>query len=178
MSLIDKEMDEEMYHETTILTRRHLTDEVLRVPLLHVKAPQAICVQPSEELQNVVVTMREQRTGAVLIMDAQNSKKVVGIFTERDLLLRVAGRGWDFHQHKIGEVMTPNPKCLTPQDKIGFALNMMVSQGYRHIPVLSPGKPPVMLSVRDLLTFLCEHFPEDVMNLPPEPQIPSERDGG
>ena len=178
MALIDQEMDEEMYHETTILMRRHLTDEVLRVPVLHVNAPEALCVHPSDELQDVVVQMREMRTGAVLITDAHDDTKIVGIFTERDLLLRVAGRGWNFHQHKICEVMTPNPKCVTPQDKVGSALNMMVSQGYRHIPIITPGKVPLMLSVRVLLTFLCEHFPEDVLNLPPEPQIPADRDGG
>lgn len=178
MSSIDHEMDEEMYHETTVLHRRHLTDQVLRVPLRHLHVPPAICVPPEQPLQQVVELMREKRTGAVLICE-ENSRKLLGIFTERDLLLRVAGRGWNFHQHLINEVMSKSPECMTPKDKIGHAINKMMVKGYRHIPIIcDEGKPYGMLSVRDILIYLCEHFPEDVINLPPDQQVPTDRDGG
>ncbi|MCW8132988.1 MAG: CBS domain-containing protein [Planctomycetota bacterium] len=175
---IDHEMDEEMYHETTVLHRRHLTDQVLRVPIKHINVREAICVAPDKQLQHVVEIMREKRTGAVLVCD-EGSSEILGIFSERDLLLRVAGRGWNFHQHQIREVMSKSPECMTPKDKIGHAINKMMVKGYRHIPIIcEKGKPYGMLSVRDILIFLCEHFPEDVINLPPEPMIPTDRDGG
>src|SRR5262245_62052419 len=135
MGSMETEEDEEMYKETSVLHRRHLTDQVLRLPLKHIQLPPALCVPPDEHLQDVVVLMREKGVGAVLITE-KPSGILLGIFTERDLLLRVAGRGWDFHKHKIGEVMTRDPECLTPRDKIGFALNKMVTKGFRHIPIV------------------------------------------
>lgn len=178
MGIIDYEEDEEMYKETAVLKRRHLTDEVLRLPLKYVEPSVAICFPPETPLQEVVVAMREKRVGSVLVTDKKFGK-LVGIFTERDLLIRVAGRGWNFLEHKLGEVMTADPECLTPRDVIGFALNKMMTKGFRHIPIVGDaGKPYGIVSVRDLLMFLCEHFPEDVINLPPEPQVPAERDGG
>jgi len=178
MSSIDEEMDEEMYHETTVLHRRHLTDQVLRVPIKHINVREAICFTPETMLQRVVEVMREKRTGAVLVI-AEDTRDILGIFSERDLLLRVAGRGWNFQQHAIGEVMSKSPECMTPRDKVGAAINKMMVKGYRHIPIIcEKGKPFGMLSVRDILMFLCEHFPEDVLNLPPDSTLPSDRDGG
>ena len=179
MSSIDQQMDEEMYKETTIIHKRHLTDAVLREPLEHVKSPEAVDVSPEATIQAVLETMKEKRSGAVLVCEPE-SRKLVGIFTERDLLLRVAGQGWRYEEHQIKEVMTPDPDCLTPRDKVGFALQMMMNHGYRHIPIIRrSGKPYGLISVRDLLHYLSEYFPEDVLNLPPEPkQIPSTREGG
>lgn len=179
MSKIDREMDEEMYHETTLLHKRHLTDAVLRVPLKQVKQGKTSVVLPEDAtIQDAVLAMREGRTGAVLLA-AKGSGKVVGIFTERDLLLRVAGHGWNFKEKKVKDYATPNPHCLTPQHQVGYALNLMTACGYRHIPLTcGDGKPVGLLSLRDLLTYLGDFFPEDVINLPPEVVVPTERDGG
>ncbi|MCZ7648694.1 MAG: CBS domain-containing protein [Planctomycetota bacterium] len=178
MGLIEREEDEQMYKDTTSLVKRQLTDEVLREPLSHVECSNATCFAPDTCIQQVVETMREARMGAVLITDPE-SGKLIGIFTERDLLNRVAGRGWNWRERKIGEVMTANPETLTPRDLVGYALNMMMTHGYRHIPIVKrKGEPWGMISVRNILHFLCEHFPEDVINLPPSPQMPSSREGG
>lgn len=175
---IDDEMDEEMYEETKVLRRRQLTDQVLRAPLKHLPPKEAVCVAPETLLQACVESMRDRGIGCVLVCGEKN-KELAGIFTERDLLLRVAGRGWNFHERRVEEVMTRKPECLTPQDTIGFALNMMMTKGYRHIPIRSEKHEPLgIVSVRDLLVYLCEFFPEDVINLPPEPRKPSTRDGG
>ncbi|GMV79509.1 MAG: hypothetical protein AMXMBFR7_06930 [Planctomycetota bacterium] len=178
MGLIEREEDEDMYHETTVLVRRHLTDEVLREPLSHVTESKAICLPTTATIQEVVEAMREGRQGAVLITDP-DTKKLAGIFTERDLLYRVAGRNWDYHKRTVKEAMTPDPETLTPRDQVGYALNVMMTHGYRHIPIIKKqGQPWGMISVRDILMYLVEHFPEDVINLPPSPQNHSEREGG
>lgn len=179
MSKIDRDMDEDMYHETTLLHKRHLTDAVLRVPLKQVKQGRDTVVLPEDAtIQAVVVAMREGKTGAVLLA-AKGSGKAVGIFTERDLLLRVAGHGWNFLEKKVKEYATPNPHCLTPDHQVGYALNLMTTRGYRHIPLVdAKGKPIGLLSLRDLLVYLTDYFPEDVINLPPEVLVPTERDGG
>ena len=178
MALIDMELDEEMYHETAMLTKRHLNDDILKEPLKNVNPHPAICVNLGTSMQEVVDLMREQKRGAVLVVEPGQTKPV-GIFTERDLLMRVAGRGWNFRDHTIEEVMSKGPSCLTLNDRLGFALNKMVAQGYRHLPVLTEdGRVYGMVTVRSLLEYLTEHFPEDVMNQPPGSGDPSDRDGG
>lgn len=177
MSSIERELDEERYRETTVVHKRHLTDAVLRVPLGHVKAPGVAEVTPESSVKEAIVLMKEKGIGAVLVCE-KDPPRMLGIFTERDLLKRVAGKGWDLDEHKVSEVLTTNPDCLTPRDTVGFALKMMMTHGYRHIPLIrKDGKPYGLVSVRDLLMYLSEHFPEDVINLPPESKYPVERDG-
>lgn len=173
------EPDEDVSHP---VKRKGLNDAVLRTPLKDLPIKPALCFPPDALLQDVIVAMREKHKEAVLICDAKDGK-IVGIFTERDLLLRVAGRGWNFHQHRIREVMTPNPQHMVLTDAVGRALNKMITEGYRHIAVQAqPGtenaKEPKLLSVRDVLVYLAEFFPEDVLNLPPGDGSASEREGG
>ena len=178
MALIDMELDEEMYHETTVLPKRKLSDDILKEPLKNVNPHPAICVNLGTSMQEVVDLMREQKRGCVIIVEA-GKRKPIGIFTERDLLMRVAGRGWDFRKHTIDEVMSKNPASLTLNDQLGYALNKMVAQGYRHLPIVTEeGNVYGMVTVRSLLEYISEYFPENVINQPPGSQDPCDRDGG
>jgi len=61
--------------------------------------------------------------------------KLVGIFTERDVLLRVAGHAIDLEQAKVAELMTRDPVTLPADAGVAFALNKMLVEGFRHITV-------------------------------------------
>jgi CBS domain-containing protein len=119
--------------------------------------------------------MRKHRVGCLLITE---NKKLVGVFTERDLLNRViaAGRGLDT---PVGEVMTPDPVTVQAQDSIRQAIKRMEEGNYRHLPVLDgAGRPVGILSVKRIVHYLVEHFPATIYNLPPDPQAyPKEREG-
>jgi CBS domain-containing protein len=66
--------------------------------------------------------------------------------------------------------MTANPEAFQPDDSIAYVLNAMSVGGYRHVPVVDEQKIPLaVISVRDIVSFIIEHFPEEVLNLPPEP---------
>ena len=141
---------------------RCLTDAVLRVPLRKVEMFERVVVPPQATLQEVIEKMRERRTGAVLVDDPATGA-LEGIFTERDLMLRVAGQGWNYHEHTIQEVMTPDPDCLTLSDTVGFALNLMMTRGYRHVPIVQKGRVPYgIVSVRNLLHYMWDFFPDDM----------------
>lgn len=160
---------------------RHLTDAVLRQPLKHLKIPKPTCISTGATMQEAVEVMRTARVGALVVTDPVTGA-LAGIFTERDLLLRVAGRGWNFREHTMSEVMTPNPECLPAEERIGFALHMMLTHGYRHLPMLDEQRRPTgIVSQRFLLSYLCEFFPEDVLNQPPQSVFaapPREQYGG
>jgi CBS domain-containing protein len=118
-----------------------------------------------EAVADAVTAMREQNVGCLLVTDAG---RVVGIFTERDLLTRVLSRGRSL-ETPLRSCMTPNPVTVGPKDPVRTAIRRMQKGGYRHLPVVDEeGRPIGMLSVRRVVHYLVEHFPALIFNLPPE----------
>src|SRR3546814_11024537 len=91
--------------------------------------------------------MAERHIGAVLIGEGN---RLQGIFTERDLLIRVIARGLDPDATQLKEVMTPDPDTVGPNDWASLALERMRSSGYRHVPVVDDGIVVGIVSLRDL----------------------------
>lgn len=123
-------------------------------------------LSPEQTAADAVALMRARGVGCVLICA---EGRLVGIFTERDLLRRVlaAGRPMTIPLH---ECMTPNPVTVQPKDPINTAVRLMEEGGYRHLPVVDAGKPVGILSVKRIVHYLVEHFPATVYNLPPDRQ--------
>ena len=92
--------------------------------------------------------MKEHRVGAILVVQGS---KLKGIFTERDALFRVMAAGRDPEETKLSEVMTPNPRTITPDRPFGHALHLMYEGEFRHVPVVENGRPLGMVSARDAL---------------------------
>jgi CBS domain-containing protein len=114
--------------------------------------------------------MRTKDIGVVLVVARKKPKRLVGIFSERDLVGRALGlRG--YRQLSLSKVMTRDPEALRPRDSCAYALNKMSVGRFRHVPLVDENHVPVgLISVRDLVDFLVELMPEEVQNLPPEPQ--------
>lgn len=78
--------------------------------------------------------------------------KILGIFSERDLIRRVFAKGLAPEKTIIKDVMTPNPQTLTIDSEINEAMEMMSEGGYRHIPLVDPmGNFTGILSQRDFM---------------------------
>ena len=120
--------------------------------------------------------MHENRSGYVVV--AKN-KKVVGLFTETDIVWKILGQDVDWSR-PIGDFMTKDPFCLTPQDSVGRAMSLMRDREVYHIPLVNEKKELVnVLSVRTLVRFLAEFYPTEVYNLPPKPeQVMETPEGG
>lgn len=124
-------------------------------------------VESSARLARVVDEMKAKGRGCVLV---EEGGALVGIFTERDLVARVdhGSRAWIDVQVK--DVMTPSPMVSRPGDSLAEALRLMIEGKRRHLPIVDDeGRPQGLVSVRDILTFVATRFPEEMMNLPPEP---------
>ncbi len=137
----------------------------------------AVTIDAQESVVDAVKIMNEKHVGSILV---ERDGKLVGIFTERDVLTRVAFRDGN-RDLKVETVMTRNPETLEAGETIAFALNKMSVGGFRHIPIVDGvGRPTGVISVRNIVDFLAELFPEDVINLPPTPGlgIPKSIDGG
>jgi len=114
--------------------------------------------------------LRGDSGGCVIIVesDEEGSTKPVGIFTERDYLDKLALEPAAAQDVPIEKVMTPNPTTLSQDESLDRALDVMTVGGYRHLPLVdSRGCLCGVLSVRDIISYLAEFFPIEVMNLPP-----------
>jgi CBS domain-containing protein len=119
--------------------------------------PEPIVTGPATSVASAIQMMLKNDVGALLVVDAAG--KLLGIFSERDLMAKVASLDADYTKLTVGEFMTANPECVNCDDTLAFALHKMDVGGYRHLPVLNEGKPAAVISVRDLLrhiTRLCK----------------------
>ncbi|MCB9832888.1 MAG: CBS domain-containing protein [Planctomycetes bacterium] len=157
--------------------RRGLEESgTLTAPLADLSLRPAITIPPETSLRGAVRRMKEAGIGSVLIEDGG---RLTGIFTERDLLMRVVDEGLDLDRTPVAEVMSREPQTLRLSDAVSFAINMMSEGGLRHVPVTDQGgRPRHVVSVRDLARWLADCHPERVRNLPPEPGFASSRHGG
>jgi len=103
--------------------------------------------------------MKQHRVGAILVLA---EGRLAGIFTERDALFRVIAEGRDPAATRIGEVMTVNPRTITPDRPFGHALHLMHEGGFRHVPVVDGGRPLGMVSARDALGPDLQQFIADL----------------
>jgi CBS domain-containing protein len=92
--------------------------------------------------------MKKHVVGALLIVDDNH---LVGIFTERDVVLRVIAADKDPKTTRVAAAMTKKPRTIDPDRPIGHALHMMFEGGFRHVPVVDNGRPIGMVSARDAL---------------------------
>jgi len=104
--------------------------------------------ESSTTVLDAALLMRDQGKGAILVIDGT---RLIGIFTERDALLRVIAERRDPGTTPLGEVMTPHPETLHPDEPLVKALRVMHSRGFRHLPVVEYGRPLGIVSARDAL---------------------------
>jgi CBS domain-containing protein len=103
--------------------------------------------------------MKSRRIGAILVID---DGRLAGIFTERDALFRVIAEGRSPDTTKLGEVMTVNPRTISPDRPFGHALHLMYEGEFRHVPVVENGRPLGMVSARDALGPDLKQFISDL----------------
>lgn len=133
-------------------------------------------VQPDQSVAEAVDLMRQHRVGCVLI--CRDEGRLLGIFTERDLMRRVLAVGLPLSV-PVAMCMTRDPVVVHPKDSIGVAMRRMEEGSYRHLPVVDPaGRPLGILSVKRIVHYLAEHFPSTIYNQPPDPTVvPLEAEG-
>jgi signal-transduction protein with cAMP-binding, CBS, and nucleotidyltransferase domain len=109
------------------------------------------------------LAMAEDRVGAVLVADGDGCP--IGIFTERDLMLRVVVRGLDPKKERIGDHMTRDIFSVSPERTVSDAAHEMQSRHIRHLPVVQDKHVLGLLSLRDLLRDLLNHKRQEVRAL-------------
>jgi CBS domain-containing protein len=167
-----QQMEEREQDTPTLVAAVHLDDPISSLDL------QSLCVvEPHATMRDALALLDENNVGCLLVREGE---RLIGIFTERDILRRVVGKGLDHTNTTVGEHMTREPDTLRMDDPIAFALNRMVEHGYRHIPIVDEAKRPVaFVSIRDIVNHLATFYQKEILNLPPRPVRKGDhREGG
>lgn len=118
---------------------------------------EPVAVAPTAPVREAIQQMVAKKIGCLLVVD---KGELVGVFSERDVLNKITPQLSNL-DCPVGDFMTPSPVSLIRQDSIAYALQAMKLGGYRHLPVLNDtGRPTGIISVRDILRFLCIRFAE------------------
>ena len=125
-----------------------------RIERLWPKSPMT--VRPDTPVGEVLKKMVGQTIGCVMIVD--DDERLIGIFSERDALMKLNVDAPRLVDRPIAQFMTPHPVTLETSDKIAFALHKMDIGHYRHLPILFRGRLAGVVSIRDILRYLTERI--------------------
>lgn len=95
------------------------------------------CCLPDDKVYTIAQRMQSENVGALPVVENHQTKKLIGIVTDRDLAVRVVGASRDATSTQVGEVMTPNPVVCHPTDSLDATLEIMANHQIRRIPVVN-----------------------------------------
>ena len=157
---------------TEHIGRRELRSE----PLKSIVRTAPASIQAGSTIGAAIVAMQQQEGDSLLILVGDRLR---GILTERDIVLKVLARGVD-PEALVDGFMTPDPDTLTPDSSLVDALELMDRRGYRSVPLVDrDGHIAGVVRQGDILAFVAEAFPQEILNLPPRPdQVLDRPEGG
>ncbi len=121
--------------------------------ILDRKGCRVFQVAPSASVAEAVAEMNRQKVGSVLVLE---SGRLVGIFTERDVLRRVVGAGLDPTKTPVTDVMTSGVQTITPATTIEETLVLFTEKRFRHLPVLDAGRLAGTISIGDITRWMAD----------------------
>lgn len=146
-----------------------MLQEIAATPISDISLRDPVRVRPDTQLFSVVAQLREVRAGAALVED--DDGRLLGIFTERDLMTRIDHHNFDWHKQPVSEVMTRDPRTADADESLAGALSLMGAGSFRHLPIIAgDNRASGLVSIRDILAHIVEHYPEEFLNLPPDPE--------
>ena len=130
--------------------------------LLDRKGRNVYSVAPTVTVAEAVAEMNLHRVGSVLVIEGG---RLVGIFTERDVLRRVVGPGLDPRQVQIDKVMTTNVTTTTPDASIEDTMAMFTEKRFRHLPVMENAQLIGTISSGDITRWISDHHRAEAEHL-------------
>jgi signal-transduction protein with cAMP-binding, CBS, and nucleotidyltransferase domain len=113
-------------------------------------APAPNRIDANARVDDAIARMQSEGIDCLLVTEGE---ALVGIFTDRDAILKVAGRaGGD---QPVREVMTPDPVILRSGDPVAVAIHKMAVGGFRHVPIVKAGVPVAVVSAKDVFRHLA-----------------------
>ncbi|HLP01398.1 MAG TPA: CBS domain-containing protein [Opitutaceae bacterium] len=130
--------------------------------LLAQKDPTVRCVSTKASAQDAVSIMTAHRIGCVCVLEGE---RLVGIFTERDVLTRVVAAGLDPRTTPVVRVMTPQPFTIDPSLPLDRAMALISEKRMRHLPVIDDGRLIGLISIGDVNKWVVERLQREADSL-------------
>lgn len=141
---------------SAVSRRCFLTQNPMNPPvsaLLGDKGGAVLSAPISATVEDAVRVMNQHKVGSVVILDGD---RLAGIFTERDVLYRVVAAGLQPATTPVSQVMTANPKVISPDMTVDDALAMISEKRCRHLPVIENGQMIGLISQGDITRWLVQ----------------------
>ena len=145
-------------------------------PISALGLPPPVSIGSDASVGNALSAVQKRGQGYVLVVDSAG--RPTGILSEREVLMRIVARDVKYDEN-VDKYLAHGLETLTSRDPIARAVQMMIEGGERNIPIVDAnGVAVAVLRTLDLIHFLAEAFPAQVLNLPPRPhQLIAEPEG-
>ena len=163
--------DEEWYEGLESDEEESEMSEAVKIqdPISSLGLQPPLVVELGTNMKNALNSLQQEKQNCLLITD---NNKLNGILTERDILLKVTGKGFDLDLVTVDEFMTEDPEFLSPEDPLAYALNKMHIGGFRHVPIVNDLMKPVgLISISNIISTIADYFSMEIINLPPLERI-------
>lgn len=130
--------------------------------LLQRKGATVYSVAPHLTIFEAVAEMNRLRIGALIIID---NGKLAGVFTERDVLLRVVGAGVDPKTIRVSEVMSRDVVTVPPEATVEEVAALFTEKRCRHLPVVTGGHLIGLISIGDISRWVADHHRAEAEHL-------------
>ena len=131
-------------------------EHLMHDPLGVVGTREAPGVNPRDPVHLAIHIMQRRGVECVLVWE---NDEVVGILTERDILMKAAGEKVDLNAIPVSEIMTRDPVISRDSDTLAVALHKMSVGGFRHIPLLTNDRDATVVSIQDLFRHISHFIP-------------------
>jgi CBS domain-containing protein len=101
-----------------------------------VMTPHPASGEPGDSIRGAAETMKSEDVGALPVVDSRSSRRLVGVITDRDIVVRVVGAGGDVDGSTVKDAMTSNPASVREDEDVSRAIGLMAERKVRRIPVV------------------------------------------
>ena len=124
----------------------------------------AVMVKTGTPVKDVLECLIDNLVGCVTIVDKDG--RLIGIFSDRDVLLRLVLNRVDIEREPIDHYMTIHPETSQITSPVAYVLSMMSQGGYRHVPIVDEAERPVaMISVKDVVDYIVAEMEKEISRL-------------
>jgi len=114
---------------------------------------EPILLHEERAISDAIHLLKNNKIGCVILTNSNN--ELTGIFTERDVLLKIAFNGISIKTTPVKDVMTKNPETIQMTDSVAHGLYKMSNGGFRHLPIVVENRIPVgIISVKDIIDYI------------------------
>lgn len=150
-------------HSATARGVHLISPSVLSASIGSIGLKDPLTLPPEASLQQCLDLIQKHRVGSILVTDSDG--KLTGIITERDFVMKVAGKVADLGVARVRDFMTKDPVSERADASLAFALSLMSHGGFRHVPIVDQDGVPIgMVSAKDVVDFFVRKMLDGIFD--------------